>query len=100
MAIKLNDMVTVYRYWGGKSPETGSWVTVYRNLSPSQARSLLSLPNTNSATNITEFGIPRDIVIIVGKAASKVTEEWAGPYATGGGIQIYVPNPSVLLRFP
>ena len=99
VAVKLNDMVTVYRYWGGNS-ETGPWVTVYRGLSPAQARAMLALPNKNLATNITEFGIPKDVVIIVGKAASQVTANWAGPYAVGGGIQIYVPDPSVLLKYP
>ena len=100
VAVKLNDMVTVYRYWGGNSLETGAWVTVYRGLSPAQARAMLALPNKNLATNVTEFGIPKDVVIIVGKAASQVTADWAGPYAVGGGIQIYVPDPSVLLKYP
>jgi len=61
---------------------------------------MLALPNNNPATNITAFGIPKDVVIIVGKASSKITKNWAGPYAVGGGIQIYVPDPSVLLKYP
>ena len=78
VAVKLNDMVTIYRYWGGNSLETGAWVTVYRGLSPAQARAMLALPNNNPATNITAFGIPKDVVIIVGKASSKITKNWAG----------------------
>ncbi len=100
IAVKLNDMATVYRYWGGKSPEVEPWATVYSKLSPGEARSLLALPDKNPAINITEFGIPKDVVIIVGKAANQVTADWAGPYAIGGGIQIYIPDLSVLLRFP
>ncbi len=100
VAVKVNNMVTVYRYWSQSSREMGSWATVYSNLSPAEARALLALPNENLATNITEFGIPKDVVVIVGKAASQVKADWAGPYAVGGGVQIYIPNPSVLLRFP
>jgi hypothetical protein len=101
IAIKLRQPIVAYRYWGGGSEEVGSpWLTLYSHLSPEQARSLLALPNRNLANHITPFMIPENTVIAIGKAASQVTEGWAGPYAVGGGIQIYVPDPSVLIILP
>jgi len=101
IAVKLRQPIVAYRYWGGGSEEVGSpWLTLYSHLSPEQARSLLALPNRNLANSITPFKIPENTVIVIGKAASQVTEGWAGPYAVGGGIQIYVPDPSVLIMLP
>ncbi len=54
IAMKLNDDVTVYRYWGEGSAEIGNWLTTYPDLTPEQARALLALPNNNPATNITQ----------------------------------------------
>ena len=100
VAVKLNNTVTVYRYWSQAGREIGRWATVYSNLSPAEARALLALPDENLATHVTEFVIQKDAVVIVGKTASQTMAPWAGPYAVGGGIQIYIPDPSVLLKFP
>ncbi|MFZ5883420.1 MAG: hypothetical protein ACOYYI_06560 [Chloroflexota bacterium] len=99
--LKLTQSRVAYRYWGGKSEETSSpWLTVYSDLTAEQARSLLALPKANLADHITPFLIPEDTIVLIGKAASQSTERWAGSYATGGGIQIYVPDPSVLIKLP
>jgi hypothetical protein len=92
--------LTAYRYWSNPASETGNWLTLNPNLTPEEARALLSLPNNNLAVNTTEFIIPEDTVIVIGDAASQVAEEWAGSYAIGGGFQIYVPNLSVLIMAP
>jgi hypothetical protein len=97
-AVKLTDDIIVYRYWGEGSQETGNWVTLYSDLTPEQARSLLALPKENSATNLTQFVIKKDTVIIVGETAEKTTANWAGSYAIGGGLQIYVPDTSALIK--
>ncbi|MFO3798119.1 MAG: hypothetical protein ACK8QZ_12745, partial [Anaerolineales bacterium] len=100
VAMKLNDDVIVYRYWGGKSPEMGNWFTTHSDLTPEQARALLALPNNNPARNVTQFIIPKNTTILVGEAAGKAGEEWAGSYAVGGGLQIYVPDRSILIKMP
>ena len=59
-------------------------------MTPEEARALLSLPNSNLATNVTEFIIPKDTTILIGQAAEKTLEECAGSYAIGGGFQVYL----------
>lgn len=99
--LKLTQSRVAYRYWGGESEETGSpWLTVYSNLTPEQARSLLALPDGNLANHITPFLIPEDTIVLIGKAASQISQDWAGSYALGGGIQIYVPDLPVLIKLP
>jgi RHS repeat-associated protein len=97
-AIKLDQPLTAYRYWSGDpAREIGNWLTLNPNLTPEEARALLALPNNNLAINVTEFIIPNDTVILIGEAASQTAEEWAGSYAIGGGFQIYLPDPLILI---
>lgn len=73
---------TVYRTWGGKTAEFGHWVSP--NNYGSSARSLLSLPPTNTMAHTSTFVIPRGTTVLAGKAA---------PYfgQAGGGIQWWIP---------
>ncbi len=96
-AITLSEDLIVYRYWGGSSPEVGNWVALDPNLTPQQARELLALPDTSSAINVTQFTIPADTTIVFGEAREQILSDWAGPYATGGGLQIYIPNSEELI---
>jgi hypothetical protein len=97
IAVKLNNTTTVYRYWGDKAFESGSpWYTLDPSLEPGFARSLLALPEGNSAVHVSQFAVPANTVIVLGKAASQVGVKGFGSYAIGGGIQLYVPDPSIV----
>lgn len=99
IAITLSHDTVVYRYWSGNpKTEVGRWVTLDPNLTPEEARKLLALPNSNLADNISQFTIPAGTTIIVGEATEQTSSVWAGAYATGGGLQIYLPDPSVLVK--
>jgi hypothetical protein len=92
--VTLSEDLIVYRHWGGKAPETGSpWFSPKPYARPGNARRYLALPNRNTAENVSAFRIPAGTTIIRGKVASQVQDIRFGPYAVGGGIQIYVPNP-------
>jgi hypothetical protein len=95
-AITLKDDLIVYRYWGGKSTETGSaWFSTKQYVTPGNARRYLALPEGNTAENVTAFRIPSGTTILEGKVSSKTGEVGFGSYATGKGTQIYLPNPTL-----
>ncbi len=97
-AISLTEDLVVYRYWGNKAPETGSpWFSAKQYAKPGNARRYLALPEGNTAQNVTEFRIPADTTVLRGKVASQAGEVGFGSYATGGGVQIYLPDPSVAI---
>jgi hypothetical protein len=99
VSITLSEDFTAYRYWSGDSrTETGRWVTLNPNLTPEDAREMLALPNSNLADNVTQFTIPAGTTVLVGEATEQTSASWAGTYATGGGFQIYLSNPSVLVK--
>ena len=72
---------TVYRTWGGSSPEYGHWITP-KNYG-SAARSMLSLPAGNSASNTSTFLITKGSSVLKGKAAALFGQ-------AGGGIQWWI----------
>jgi hypothetical protein len=90
--ITLQEDLTVTRYWSDPERQVGRWVTIRPDLSPEDARALLALPKDNLATNPSQFVIRRDSTVFVGTVAPQVGKSWAGPYAVGGGLQIYVPD--------
>ena len=93
--IELTDDITVYRYWGGIAGETGSpWYSL-EIYTPTDARVNLALADGNTAVNVTKFKIPAGIKILQGKVTNMVGETGFGNYATGGGTQIYLPDPSI-----
>ena len=92
----LTQDVIVYRHWGGRAGETGSpWFSPTHYARPGNARRYLALPEGNSATNVTIFRIPKGTRVLFGRVAPQDGNPGFGNYARGGGVQIYVPNPSV-----
>ncbi len=89
MAFKLNEPLRVYRYWGPDGEYTSPYFSLDPTMDPAIARSLLALPDYNLATNLTEFIIPKDAIIIFGDISP---QPGFGDYAIGGGIQIYLPD--------
>ena len=77
----LTEDTTVFRAWGGTTPEYGHWVSPYDY--GDAARSLLSLPPGNTMINVSSFIIPGGTTVLAGVAA---------PYfgKPGGGIQWWI----------
>jgi hypothetical protein len=99
MAETLAHDLTVYRYWGGTSAESGSpWFTPTRFENVSATRFSLALPANNTAQHVTVFTIPRGATILRGIAASMTGEPGFGPEAVGGGTQIYLPDPGCAVK--
>ena len=77
----LNSNTTAYRTWGGTSGKFGHWISP-KNYG-SAARSMLSLPPGNTATNTSQFLILKGSTVLSGKAAALFGQ-------TGGGIQWWI----------
>lgn len=99
-AITLNESLTISRYWSNEKYQRGSWATIDPSLSPEEARAFLALPNGNYAFGRTEYAIPEGTTVIISKVKEQKTELWAGEYAIGGGFQIIIPDPEVLIEIP
>jgi hypothetical protein len=97
---RTSEPVSVYHYTSPGAENPGRWVTLDPNLASAEARSLLALPNSNAATSVTQYVIPAETTYISGGIASQTSTSGFGSYATGGGYQIYIPNPNVLLPVP
>ncbi|MFN7987714.1 MAG: hypothetical protein U0529_09595 [Thermoanaerobaculia bacterium] len=94
-AIELEEDLTVYRHWGGKSAKTPApWLSPKKYPSAAAARRGLALPDGNTADNVDSFVIPKGTIILLGRAASQVGQDGFGSYATGGDEQIYLPDPT------
>jgi RHS repeat-associated protein len=93
-----DENVTAYRYTSPSSNPPGHWLSPDPNLTPDQARATLALPNANTAKQVTKYIIPKTNNYIYGSAAGQTGASWAGPYAVGGGPQIYIPDFSILIE--
>ena len=71
----------VYRTWGGGTQELGHWVSP--NNYGASARSVLSLPSCNTATNTSSFLLPKGTTVLAGEAAPLFGQ-------MGGGIQWWI----------
>lgn len=100
VAVTLNENISVYRYWSNPEKQSGVWTTLDPKYSSDEARSLLALPYDNFAPNVTQFVIPKGTTVLIGDVAEQTTAIWAGKYAIGGGLQIYIPDGSVLMDVP
>ena len=78
---KVQVDTTVYRTWGGMSKAKGHWVSP-KNYGL-KARSKLSLPDCNTATNISTYIIPKGTMVLSGRASSLFGH-------MGGGFQWWV----------
>ena len=66
--------------------------------SPETARRMLALPNKNAATNITVYFMPGGTPYLWSIAADMTEIPGYGDYATGGGLQVYIRNPEILIE--
>lgn len=71
----------VYRTWGGGTQELGHWVSP--NNYGTSARSMLSLPPSNTAVNTSSFMLQKGTTVLAGRAAPLFGQ-------TGGGVQWWV----------
>ena len=77
----LTEDTTVFRVWGGTTPEYGHWVSPYDYGNAS--RSMLSLPPGNTMTNTSSFVIPAGTTVLAGVASPHFGQP-------GGGIQWWI----------
>jgi hypothetical protein len=77
----LTEDTTVFRVWGGTTPEYGHWVSPYDY--GKAARSQLSLPLGNTMTNVSSFVIPKGTMVLAGVASPQFGQ-------LGGGIQWWI----------
>ena len=77
----LKGNTTTYRTWGGAAKEVGHWISP-KNYG-SAARSMLSLPGSNTAQYTSQFVISKGTTVLSGKAASLFGQ-------IGGGIQWWI----------
>jgi hypothetical protein len=86
-----DDTITLYRVYGGKSPELGSYWTSTPPAGALQSRmdSAILAEWGNSAEKVVQIKVPKGTKIYEGTAApqSNGTESFLG-----GGAQIYIPN--------
>jgi len=84
--------LTAYKYSTNSPTGRVYWVTIDPNLSPDAARASLALPNTNTGRVPTRITIPAGTTMLIGPVSGQTGNPLMGPYATGGGFQIYIPN--------
>ena len=73
--------LTMYRIFGGKANQVGSWLTPERPISSAIARSGLSLPNDNAATFVSEVIVPAGTRFQIGLAGPAFGQP-------GGAVQV------------
>lgn len=89
----------VARYWQEPEHKLGRWYTPSEEnhiCLPDEACRLFALPLDNNAYCATLYRIKAGAVLIMGYCANMTwNTEVFGPYATGGGQQLYVPEATV-----
>ena len=88
--VKLEDNAVVYRYSGGTTPGSGDWYTPELLSDPVNQ---LSLPPGATAGQVDRYIIPAGTEVVYGTAAAK--EAWG---TTGGAVQIFITDPSKLIK--
>lgn len=88
----LSDSVTLYRAYGGKAGELGSYWTRVKPRGPvqSQLDSALNPAWGNSASSVATARVPAGTTIYEGAAASQPIA--GGGSLLGGGSQVYIPR--------
>ncbi len=92
--ITLDRDLHVYRYWGGGSGESGFFYAKKMFTERDVAKRKLSLPERNTALNVTQYKIPRGTTVIYGITANMAGMDGYSLEATGGAEQYYLPNPT------
>ncbi len=86
----------VVRNWSGTST-VGRWFAPADGgalPSPATARRIYALPAGNSAVNATLHLLKPRAVLITGRCSDMTTQPGFGPWATGGGLQLFAPMAS------
>lgn len=94
--ITLKYDATVVRNWSGTST-VGRWFAPTDGgplPSPETARRIYALPADNTAVNATLHLVKPNAVMITGLCSDMTTEPGYGPWATGGGAQLFGPRVS------
>ncbi len=91
--ITLTKSSAMQRYWSTST--VGRWFTPSGRdelLSPGSARRVYALPANNSGVNVTLHLVKRGAVLITGLCADMTGQDGYGPWATGGGAQLFGPR--------
>lgn len=92
--LRLTAGVIVTRYWpNDPAGKLGRWFNVIDSTTlylPDRARQYYALPNSNTALNVTQYLLKPGATVVYGVCADMTWSPTFGPYATGGGYQIYV----------
>lgn len=91
---ELAEDLSVYRYYGGGALAEGSpWYSLRTYANPRNARRYLALPDSNLASDVASFVIPKNTRVLIGSVANKAFDPIFGSHAVGGGLQLYLPDP-------
>ncbi len=93
--LKLNKEAYAVRYWGPSS-KLGRWYSfakTYHINTPFEARTAFALPESNNAHYVTLYKLKPGAVVVYGLCADMSwNSPTFGPYAKGGGAQLFAPN--------
>ena len=93
--LKLNHVAYAVRYWGPSS-KLGRWYSFARSNhinTPSEAIVEFALPESNNAHYVTLYKLKPGAIVVYGLCADMSwNNPTFGPYAKGGGAQLFVPN--------
>jgi RHS repeat-associated protein len=98
-AVTVQEDTIVYRYHNPGQPAT-EWYSPTQYNTPAEAQQHLALPASNTATEMSQYILPRGTRVLYGEVQSKVGDAYFHPHATGGGMQYYVPDFSKLQLLP
>lgn len=97
--LQLQCPAYVTRYWGDPEHRLGRWYTPSepdRIELPSEACRLFALPLDNNAYCVSLYRLKAGVKLVAGYCADMTwNTEFFGPYATGGGEQMFVPEATV-----
>jgi hypothetical protein len=94
--LRLTDAAAVVRNWSGTSL-VGRWFARSDGgelPSPETARSVYALPAGNLGIDVTLHRVRPGTALVTGLCADMTTQQGYGPWATGGGMQLFGPKVS------
>lgn len=94
--VTLTRVTTALRNWSDGST-VGRWFAPYDGgalPSPSTARTIYALPDSNRAVDVTLHQMKRGTTFVTGMCSNMTAQPGYGPWATGGGDQLYGPKVS------